>query len=392
MVHELQPLVTGRTLDCVLYITSTSTAISQPRSSLKVNVLPDEWNGKPAKTIQAVIKRKTLDTKAMYGMFKTKPGLPLCEKCHTPFNYSWRNGDPNKSAHQQAHTSEKKMSRSGSAANRRSTDVPFAPTATEFPSVPTRMPGPVRNLMARVRKTERVEGGEIDAGPELWYGREFRRQLKTYFKPELERPTLSLRGGRYPVGSRVACFVGKGVWYPGTVATARDNSTYDVRYDNGDIAQHVFPNTIRFQTTHRDSDLLLCYYGLALVASIVWPFTGFLYFSTATADISGTEGAVVAMPAFALGVAGVLAVGVQFWAIYGENRSAGILIATRYAAIVALPSVSLALVGGMATAKALNPSSSGLWVEVRVEISAEISGFEWFRKPKEIQRIRPLSC
>ncbi|CAN0550967.1 unnamed protein product, partial [Ectocarpus sp. 12 AP-2014] len=57
-----------------------------------VNMLPDEWNGRTGKDVHVVIKRKAVDTRAMYGLFKTKPGVPLCSKCHTPFNYSWRNG------------------------------------------------------------------------------------------------------------------------------------------------------------------------------------------------------------------------------------------------------------------------------------------------------------
>ena len=237
--------------------------------------------------------------------------------------------------------------------------------------------GSIRKFVHHPRQVppseETVQGGVIDdsTDPELWYGNEFRRQLKTYFNPELERPSLSLRGGRYSIGARVACFAGRDTWYPGAVATSRENNTYDVRYDNGDIAQHVFPHMIRFEPTHSDSALLCCYYGLALAAAATWPLMGVWYFSTTTTTTTTEEaegmGAVIAVPALMVGVTGTVAVVLQFGAIYRENKSTGLRMMVKYAVVAALPSASLALVGITTIAKALHPSSTGSWVKVREE-------------------------
>lgn len=247
------------------------------------------------------------------------------------------------------------------------------------PSIPLRRR--VKRWIRRLKQRYRtfVEGAG-DAGKqdfELWYGREFHRQLKTFFKPELPRPVL-LHGqsGRYPVGARVACFAGKEAWYPGTIEASRENNTYDVRYDNGDIAQHVFPHMVRFEPIHSGDSRLVClFYALALVAAVLWPMTGYYYWSTiptATAATTSDEetmdfnrGAMVAAPAFALGVVGVVGVTIQFWAIYDGNRSAGVWVTARYAGVIAATPAALALVGGSALIKAANPSTSGTWVEVR---------------------------
>lgn len=418
-------------------------------------MLPDEWDGRAEKVVQVVIKRKLVDTRAMYGSFKTKPGVPVCRKCQTPFNYSFRNGRgqlPQQQQQQQQHLLEADLSRPTTAASttmagrnlalsgaRAGTDA-FVDEAADTAgggvssSSPTfsysafrtrlmrRKVGPfvdslgdvvgfVHGLVSpsrrRRNKNKLIDsggggGGTSDnaaaarpaAQPELWYGREFRRQLTTYFKPELDRPSLSSPleqgGGRYTVGARVACFAGKDVWYPGAVVASRENNTFDVRYDNGDIAQHVFPHMIRFEPTRRDSRLLCCYYGLALVAAAGWPLAGFLYFSssssvdattaggsttdvasdgvsdvTATATATTTAAAVVALPALIVGAAGVVAVVFQFWGIYAENKRTGVFVTAKFGAIFALPSLSLAAVGGLAVTKAMNPASAGSWVEVK---------------------------
>lgn len=391
-------------------------------------MLPDEWVGRAGKVVQVVIKRKLVDTRAMYGSFKTQPGVPLCRKCQTPFNYSFRNGR-DQLPQQQQHILEAALSRPTTAASTTAARSPAPPGAAAGVDVGVdeaadATGGGASPSTFRVRMTRKVElfidnlrkvigfihglvspsrrrrnknefmdrggggggrGAEHNAvaaaEPELWYGREFQRQLATYFKPELDRPSLSSPlepgGGRYPVGARVACFAGKETWYPGTVVASRENNTSDVRYDNGDIAQHVFPHMIRFEPTHRDSRLLLCYYGLALAAATAWPLAGFLYFSTtvaATAEHASTDdasnasattaAAVVALPALVVGATGVLAVAVQFWGIYAENRSTGLPATAKFGAIFALPSLSLAVVGGLAVAKAMNPASAGSWVEV----------------------------
>lgn len=327
------------------------------------------------------MKRKAVDKHAIYGAFKVKPGVPLCVKCQTPFNYSWRNGGTNDGVQQHTFPLSITPSRPTTAASVDSAGVPSTAmdkgddsTMILPPNALTKIFGLIRNIFARATTSPKEMGGdsgavEANAGPELWYGREFRRQLKTYFNPELERPSLFLLGGRYPVGARVACFAGKDAWYPGTVAASRENNTYDVRYDNGDTAQHVFPHMVRFEPIHTDSGLLCCYYGMALVAAMVWPLMGFQYFSSSITTGSGVRAAGVAIPALALGAVGVLAVAAQLWIIYAENRSIGLSVAGRYAAIFAMPSASLALVGGMSTAKALNPSTTGSWVKVRVEVS-----------------------
>ena len=379
--------------------------------SQKVNKLPDDWAGRAGKIVQVVIKRKEVDKQAMYGAFKTKPGVPVCRKCQTPFNYSWRNGggsDQSPRQQRQRQLREAALSRPAIAAS--SAPSAAAPGAdadvggggehqgagrlsfSRVVEILTKALGFVHALISPSRR-RRDKNKLIDAGggggggggpgdsnteaePELWYGREFRRQLTTYFKPELERPSLSSPpvvpgggrtggggGGRFPVGARVASFAGKEAWYPGAVVASRENNTYDVRFDNGDIAQHVFPHMIRFEPVHTDSRLLCCYYGLALAAAVAWPLAGFGYFSAAasTADAA----AVVALPALVVGVAGALAVAAQFWEIYAENKSAGLRVTAKFAMIFALPSLSIAVVGGLAVSKALNPASTGSWVEVR---------------------------
>lgn len=354
-------------------------------------MLPDEWAGRAGKDVHVVIKRKEVDTRAMYGIFKTKPAVPLCSKCHTPFNYSWRNGGgSDKLVHQrQQRLLDVALSRPTTAA---STAAAAAGSATD-PALPAAVDGPmdaenggvaaaayrrvlakaarfIRGLCSPCRRRRAASRKPFDGGggagaveePELWYGREFRRQLKTYYKPELSRPAF---GGRYPVGARVACFAGKDAWYPGAVAASRENDTYDVRYDNGDIAQHVFSHMIRFEPVHADSRLTCCYYGLALAAAAAWPLAGSWYFSSTSGTTSASAAALVALPALVVGTAGTLAVAFQFWEIYADNRSTGVCVATKFAVIFALPSMSLALVGGLAVVKALKPASAGSWVEVR---------------------------
>ncbi|CAM9354981.1 unnamed protein product, partial [Scytosiphon promiscuus] len=334
----------------------------------KVNMLPDEWDGRARKLVQVVIKRKEIDKQAMYGVFKTKPGVPLCRKCHTPFNYSWRNGSGSDQLTQQrqrqllnAALSQPKTATSLAAGSAGPAGKPMAPPgtsdtdalegngrvyATAFRNVLTRVVGFFHRLVSPSRRRrDKRPGGLTEDGskttpaePELWYGREFRRQLATYFKPELERPSLSsssARGaGRYPVGARVACFAGKAVWYPGAVTASRENNTYDVRYDNGDIAQHVFPHMVRFEPIRADSRLLCRYYGLAVAAAAAWPLAGFWYFSSTTAvETATTAGAVVALPAVAVGTAGILSVAAQLWEIYAENTSTGLWIAVKFGTI-----------------------------------------------------------
>ncbi|CAN0324131.1 unnamed protein product, partial [Ectocarpus sp. 12 AP-2014] len=328
-----------------------------------VNMLPDEWNGRTGKDVHVVIKRKAVDTRAMYGLFKTKPGVPLCSKCHTPFNYSWRNGGGSDKLMQQRQQRllDAALSRPTSAA---STAV-AAGSATD-PALSAAADGPmdaenggvaaaaahrrvlakaarfIRGLCSPCRRRRAASSKPFDGRggsdaveePELWYGREFRRQLMTYFKPELSRPAAG--GGRYPVGARVACFAGKDAWYPGVVAASRENDTYDVRYDNGNIAQHVFSHMIRFEPVHADSRLTCCYYGLALAAAAAWPLTGSWYFSStsaATAAAAASAAALVALPALVVGTAGTLAVAFQFWEIYSDNRSTGLCVATKFAVI-----------------------------------------------------------
>lgn len=389
----------------------------------KVNKLPDDWVGRAGKVLKVVIKRKEVDTQAMYGAFRTRPGVPLCRKCETPFNYAWRNGgDSDQSAQQrrQLQLLEAALSRPATAASTAAGSA-GSPAGAEggedengiknrgvslavFAGWLAKAVGFVHALVSPSRR-RRDKNKLIDAGgggggaggrggredgataeePELWYGREFRRQLTTYFKPELDRPSLSSSlargggggggGGRFPVGARVACFAGKGAWYPGAVAASRENNTYDVRYDNGDIAQHVFPHMIRFEPTRADSRLLCRYYGLALAAAVGWPLSGFWYFSStaaaaaaassADATTAATAAAAVALPALVIGAAGVVAVGIQFWEIYAENSSTGMCVPAKFAAIFALPALSLAVVGGLAVAKALYPASAGSWVQVR---------------------------
>lgn len=383
-------------------------------------MLPAEWAGRAGKLLQVVIKRKEVDTQAMYGAFKTKPGVPLCGKCRTPFNYSWRNGTSSDQSAQQLRQQQSRPTTTASteAGSARKPTPPPGAYDTDAPggngsipaaairSILTTAVGSLHRLVSPSRR-RRDKNKLIDAGgrgrgdegepgglageaadtpePELWYGREFRRQLATYFKPELERPSLlssSARGqarrsggggggghgerlGRFPVGARVASFAGKPVWYPGAVTASRENNTYDVRYDNGDIAQHVFPHMIRFEPIHEDSRLLCRYYGLAVAAAAAWPLAGSWYFSSTTAGAAKTAGAGVALPAVAVGTAGALAVAGQFWEIYAVNKSTGIWVPAKFGTIFALPSLLLALVGCLAVHKSLNPASGGSWVEVR---------------------------
>lgn len=359
---------------------------------MKVNRLPEIWDGRSTKMIQVVMKRKTVDKEAMYADFITKPQVPVCDKCQTPFNYSWRNGGAEEDEIRQHPPLDLKHSRPRTVQSAAFTHGHVVNTITdaacstsdEAKTVPTAglsmglnaIAGSISGLLALVQSIGKsggpekrrgglgIEGGktsDANRGPELYYGRDFRRQLSTYFKPQLERPKLVDQGGRYKVGDRVASFAGKQAWYPGQVTASRENNTYDVRYDNGDIAQHVFLHTIRFEPKKTDSALLCWYYGLVLAAAVVWPLTGFGFFSAT----GSTRGALVAMPALVLGAAGAVAVAAQFWEIYQQNKSVGLRIAIRYATVIALPSLSLGLVGAVAVAKALNPLYTGSWVEVR---------------------------
>lgn len=305
----------------------------------------------------------------MYGAFRTKPDVPLCSKCQTPFNYSWRNEVVENAPLNFAWNAPASSARvSDSRTDAVSIDGTLG--GTDDPAQPLTLAGAkvrgwVRRLVRRGRAMRQGARARGIGGPELWYGREFQRQLKTYFKPELERPSLSKKGGRYAVGARVACFAGKEAWYPGTVEASRENNTYDVRYDNGDIAQHVFPHMVRFEPTHRDSTLVCFFYGLALAAAAMWPLVGSIYFSTSDSDKGDSErDSIVAAPALVLGLAGVAAVAAQFWAIYSANRIAGFCLTARYAVVIALPPASLTLVGCTAFAKASNSLSGGSWVEV----------------------------
>lgn len=349
-------------------------------------MLPDNWDGRAGEAVHVVIKRKTVDKQAMYGDFKTTPNVPRCNKCRTPFDYRWRNGsgaDPtvsnnNPKAHGNHLLPTTPMTATITSAVTAKIEAARADTATvsrvdtgacQPPSIPVGQR--LKRWIRRTRKRGLEIGASRDSAdqPGLWYGREFHYQLKTYFKPELQRPSLSSSlqggGGQYPVGARIACFAGKQSWYPGTIKTARGNNTYDVRYDNGDIAQHVFPHMIRFEPIHtRDSRLVCLFYGMVLAAAVIWPFVGFRYFSREGGSPLSDRGPMVAAPALLLGLAGVTAVTLQWWTIYSGDRSAGLLETARYVAVFGLPSASLAMVGGTALVKAANPAISGSWIEV----------------------------
>lgn len=246
---------------------------------------------------------------------------------------------------------------------------------------------PIRILLASTQNSVKEEGYDYSRRPELWYGREFNRQLETFFKPQLERPTLSTRDDHYPVGARVECFVGKTAWYPGTVTASRENNTYDVCFDNGDVAQHVLQRTVRFQPIHTDSSLVCCFYGLVLAAAVISPLAGV-----------GRGAAFTAVLALLLGLAGVLAVVFQFCAIFRENREAGPWIPACFAVVLALPWASLSLLGGLSIAKisaANNHSSVGSWVEVSRGDSTRLDSLcvwrcTWLKK--EGRRLLSLEC
>lgn len=322
-------------------------------ASPKMNAFPSEWNGRAGKKLQVVIKRKVIDKQAMFAVFKTKPNLPLCSKCQTPLNYTWRNRRKDEVA-QQLHGFDEIRSGATSAEKAGATGTTPPQIASDSLS-PLK---PIRNLLTSIQNLVKEEGYDYSGAPELWYGREFRRQLETYFKPQLERPSLSTRDDRYPVGARVESFAGKTAWYPGTVTASRENNTYDVCFDNGDVAQHVLQHTVRFQPTHTDSSLVCCFYGLVLAAAVFSPLAG-------VGMCSGA--ALAAILALLLGVAGVFAVVVQFCAIFRENREAGPWISACFTVVLALPWASLGLLGALSIAKistANSHSSVGSWVEV----------------------------
>lgn len=325
--------------------------LRRPPASPKINAFPSEWNGKPGKKLQVVIKRKAIDKQSMFAVFQTKPNFPLCRKCQSPFNYTWRNRRMNKVA-QQLHGFDEIRSGATSAEKAGATGA----TPPQIASNSLSFFKPIRNILPSKQNSVKEEGYDCSGGLELWYGREFIRQLETYFKPQLNRPSLSTRYDHYPVGARVECFVGKTAWYPGTVTASRENNTYDVCFDNGDVAQHVLQRTVRFQPIHKDSSLVCCFYGLVLAAVVISPLAGV-----------GGGAVFTAMLALLLGMAGVLALVVQFYAIYRENREAGPWIPACFAFALALPWASLGLLGGLSIAKlfvANNHSSVGSWVEV----------------------------
>lgn len=368
--------------------------VADPRNppvARQVNAFPAHWNGKPGKAMHVVVKRKKIDTQAMYGVFKTKPDAPLCTKCLTPCNYMWRsrrldqalrsltNEGSSKSDHRRlpeaSNRCEESVTSFGASIDEGSAAI--VESGTPLSSVNllcSKFRDRQRDLMRHARRIcQGTDGGVGGSQHELWYENEFQHLLKIYLKPEVARPA-PLQGGRYPIGSRIACFAGKRVWYPGTVEVVRQNNTYDIRYDNGDIARHVFPRMIRFEPVRRDSRLARFFYGLALGAAVFWPLRGFLHFSLDREDQGGQEGqggqespnqgALLPASALVLGLAGIVAVAGESWAIYKRNKRAGLCVVARYAAMVALPPASLALTGGLVTIKVSRPSSAGSWIEV----------------------------
>lgn len=353
-----------------------------------MNILPTDWDGRASKAVQVIIKRKLVDVQAMHGIFRTKQDAPPCNTCHTPFNYVWRHGradrTPQRFRREDLKQSQQAATSQGSAGSEATSLATIGTSSTgdagaENPAPVNPLRVSLRNQISKLIERSRQEWKQAEdedsSGKELWYGRRFRRDLDTYFKDEVARPSLSTSGGRYPVGSKVACFAGKQAWYPGTVEVSRENSTYDVRYDDGDIAQHVFSHMIRFAPTRWDSKLVFFYWSLALAAAVMWPLVGFLYFSRGKNAQDDSEGGLwVAAPALVLGIAGVVAVAAQFWVIYRKNRRAGLCITARYAAIIALPPASLAFTGGMAAAKA-SAVSTNSWVEVGQECLSALKSF-----------------
>lgn len=370
----------------IVYFMPATSMKKRPRLSCssQVNALPDSWDGRAGKALHVVIKHKLVDAKAMYGVFKTTPAVPRCHKCRTPFNYSFRNGhgveprDNNDSrshnvgniaAQRNADNKAPAQSERALMASADAISVSYTSTAGDLSSTPfSSMRRRVKRWIRRLKQRDLGIGGGRDGNEEqqreLWYGREFHRELKTFFKPELPRPVLPPQDGRYAIGERVACFAGKEAWYPGTIEASRENNTYDVRYNNGDIAQHVFPYMVRFPPIHnRDSRLVCLFYGLMLAAAVMWPIVGFFYWSSDDETLS-SRGPAVAAPALVFGVVGAVAVAVQFWEIYSRNRSAGFCVTARYASAIAATPASLAFVGGTALVKASNASISGSWIEV----------------------------
>lgn len=354
-----------------------------------MNALPGSWDGRAGKELHVVIKHKSVDKKAMYGVFKTTPAVPRCHKCRTPFNYLFRNGhgvEPRdnvngnknnrisqnvgtRASPQDASNSVSSQNNNTSTASTDGLSARYESTTGPLPLTPSspmrrRVKRWIQRLKQRGLAIERGRNVDAKGQRELWYGREFQRELKTFFKPEIPRPVLSSQDAHYTIGTRVACFAGKQAWYPGTIEASRENNTYDVRYDNGDVAQHVFPYMVRFAPIHTQDPPLVClFYGLTLAAAVVWPIAGYYYWSSD--QVLSSRGPAVAAPALVFGVVGVVAVVIEFWKIYGGNRSAGFFVTARYASAIAATPASLALVGGTTLVKASNASTSGPWIEVR---------------------------
>lgn len=326
-----------------------------------------------------VMKRKVVDTQAIYGVLKSKPDVPLCTKCRMPCNHVWRDRRVDQAVRCVGRKDPPRRSQRVIASDRPAVATVAEGDRDKHPSTgdahvfaPARTNNTLRAQMSRglrsltrfgTRLRQRLEE-EGDARQELWYGKKFQRQLKAFYKPEIPRPSLPERG-RYPCGARVECFAERHVWYPGQVVASRDNETYDVRFDNGDVARHVFAHTIRFAPTRKDSRLACFLYGTALAAAVVWPLVGFQCASsggTAWETSAGVQ--LAAAPALILGLASLVAVGSNVWAIYRSNSRAGLCLTAWYASIFTLPSASLTLTGAMVMAKGSGHPSAYPWVQV----------------------------
>ncbi|CAN0090105.1 unnamed protein product, partial [Discosporangium mesarthrocarpum] len=329
----------------------------------KVNPFPQGWEGKAGSTLAIVVKRKEVDTQSMYTILKPRRVVPSCHKCYTPYNYR-RRGLPlpggssvsqelprlgRKSRGRQgieAGSGQSALSDSGSQPHLTDSVLP-PPLAGAAAGEPSLGDGGVTltdkgRILARkllVCKAGRAFlGMGRGSGPpdfrcrdKLWYNGELRKQLKTYYRPQLPGPTLG-PGERYQVGARVLCYANKDVWYPGFVELLRENNTYDVRYENGEVVQHVFPHMIRFQPRHEDSPLIAFLYAMTLATAVVWPLLGFLYYSSTAEDAPALE-PLLPVPALVYGLVAAAAVATQFLAIYMADPRAGLYLCLSLAAL-----------------------------------------------------------
>ncbi|CAM9579361.1 unnamed protein product, partial [Choristocarpus tenellus] len=310
----------------------------------RVNAFPEDWKGKSGTKLKVVVKRKEIDTQTMYAVVKTVRDAPSCSKCFTPYNYTGRliasRQGPGvrqpRRPHNRAATIDKiNIDRKVLLA---APPPHSSPLESELESSNFN-PGTAKHnwMSAVIRKPMECfrrhisKHTPLDQQQELWYTTAFRKDLTNYFRPQFPIPALGPQE-QYAIGARVFSCANKNVWYPGLVERSRNNNTYDIRYDNGGVARHVFPEMIRFQPVEHDSPMIVVLYAVALGVFVSWPLVGVLYYSSTAEDAVRLE-PLVAVPVLVFGLVACAAVATQFLTMCFRNGEASWSLHASFAAL-----------------------------------------------------------